>query len=285
MAMKSTHTRRDFILAGTAVGGGLLLADFPARAVGSQVAVDQSEKEKEKPAEDISPAEDLMREHGLFERILLIYEYSARRLNNKAELDLATLAGTVKIVRAFIEDYHSKLEDDQVFPRFEKSGKLVDLVHLLHGQHEAGRKLTDQIMQLSVPDKTLGEQDRQKLVTALGQFIRMYRPHLAREDTVLFPAMHAITSPVEYDAMGDQFEDLEHRLFGEHGFENVVDQVAGLEKTLGIYDLTVHGQGVDSDGLFAARRHFAVCRHLAAHRHLAPGDYTGGRVICQRSRT
>ncbi len=38
--------------------------------------------------------------------------------------------------------------------------------------------------------------------------------------------------------MGDEFEDLEHKLFGEHGFENVVEQVAGLEKTLGIYELS-----------------------------------------------
>ncbi len=186
-----------------------------------------------------------MREHGLFERILLIYDDTVRRLKNKTELDLVTLAGTVKIVRSFIEDYHSKLEDDQVFPRFEKAGKLVELVKLLHEQHQAGRKLTDQILQLAVPNKTLDEANSQKLLTALGQFIRMYRPHLAREDTVLFPAMHAITTPEDYDVMGDEFEDLEHKLFGEHGFENVVEQVAGLEKTLGIYELSeIHPQGV-----------------------------------------
>ncbi len=238
MAMKSTHTRRDFILAGTAAGGGLLLAGLPAAVTASQTPAGQSQKEKEKPAEDISPAEDLMREHGLFERILLIYDDSVRRLENKTELDLATLAGTVKIVRAFIEDYHSKLEDDQLFPRFEKAGKLVDLVKLLHEQHQAGRKLTDQILQLAVPHKTLNEENGQKLLIALRQFIRMYRPHLAREDTVLFPAMHSIITSEDYDAMGDKFEDLEHKLFGEHGFENVVDQVAALEKALGIYDLS-----------------------------------------------
>lgn len=63
--MKSTHTRRDFILAGTAAGGGLLLTGFPAATMGSQIPADQPQKEKEKPAENISPAEDLMREHGL----------------------------------------------------------------------------------------------------------------------------------------------------------------------------------------------------------------------------
>jgi hemerythrin-like domain-containing protein len=236
MRIQSTQTRRDFIFAGTAVGGALFLAGIPADVKGSQTKAEQSHKEK--PAEDISPAEDLMREHGVFERILLIYGFSASRLSNKRDFDMPTLARTVKIVRSFIEDYHSKLEDEQVFPRFIKAGKLTDLIKLLHEQHEAGRKLTDQIMQLAADDKALNEENGQQLTMALRQFIRMYRPHLAREDSVLFPAMHSIISPEEYDAMGDKFEDLEHKLFGEHGFEDVVDQVAGLEKTLGIYDLS-----------------------------------------------
>jgi hemerythrin-like domain-containing protein len=238
MAMNSTHTRRDFILAGTAASGGLLLSGFPATAVASDQPTDQSEKENAKTEEDVSPAEDLMREHGLFERILLIYEDAVQRLKNKAELDIVTLAATAKIVRAFIEDYHSRLEEDQVFPRFEKAGKLVDLVKTLREQHQAGRELTDQVLKLAVPNKNHDADNSQNLITALSQFIRMYRPHLAREDTVLFPAMHDIITPKEYDVLGDKFEDEEHRLFGKKGFEGVVDQIVGLEKNLGLYELS-----------------------------------------------
>ena len=43
----------------------------------------------------------------------------------------------------------------------------------------------------------------------LQLFIRMYRPHKAREDTILFPAFHSIVSPDEFDALGDAFEDQE----------------------------------------------------------------------------
>ena len=66
----------------------------------------------------------------------------------------------------------------------------------------------------------------------------MYRPHEAREDTVLFPAFRSIVSKNEYDSLGDEFEKKEDELFGEEGFFKVVDQVAGLEKKLGIYDLS-----------------------------------------------
>jgi hypothetical protein len=33
-------------------------------------------------------------------------------------------------------------------------------------------------------------------------------------------------------------EEDEHRVLGNEGFEKAVDQVAGIEKRLGIYDLT-----------------------------------------------
>ena len=65
----------------------------------------------------------------------------------------------------------------------------------------------------------------------------MYRPHEAREDTVLFPAIRSLMTAKEFDELGDQFEEKEHKLFGEHGFEDIVAQVAEIEKKLGIYDL------------------------------------------------
>jgi hypothetical protein len=53
----------------------------------------------------------------------------------------------------------------------------------------------------------------------------------------LFPALRSVVSPHEFDALGEEFESKERELFGEEGFESVVDRVAGLERMLGIYDL------------------------------------------------
>ena len=40
-----------------------------------------------------------------------------------------------------------------------------------------------------------------------------------------------------YDAMAEEFEDKEHALFGDDGFDKMVDRVAKLERAVGIYDL------------------------------------------------
>jgi hemerythrin-like domain-containing protein len=65
----------------------------------------------------------------------------------------------------------------------------------------------------------------------------MYRPHEAREDTVLFPALHGLLSAEQLHELGEQFEEQEEKLFGEGGFDKTVEQVAAIEKQLGIYDL------------------------------------------------
>src|SRR5262249_44587442 len=67
--------------------------------------------------------------------------------------------------------------------------------------------------------------------------IRMYRPHEAREDTVLFPALHGLLSARQMRELGERFEQEEDRLFGEGGFQRIVGQVAEIERQLGVYDL------------------------------------------------
>lgn len=72
----------------------------------------------------------------------------------------------------------------------------------------------------------------------MTQFITMYRPHAAREDTVVFPEFKKLISPKEYHQLGDVFEAQEHKLFGKAGFQGVLEKIAGIEKALGIQDLS-----------------------------------------------
>jgi hemerythrin-like domain-containing protein len=136
-----------------------------------------------------------------------------------------------------VEDYHEKLEENFLFPAFEKKNTLTDLVKVLKKQHEAGRKLTDTILREAADDRFKKEDGRKAVGAACAAFIRMYRPHEAREDTVLFPALRKVLSAKDIKDLGEQFEKEEDKLFGEGGFEKVVEQVAGFEKKLGIHDL------------------------------------------------
>jgi hemerythrin-like domain-containing protein len=178
-----------------------------------------------------------MRAHGVLDRLLLVYGEAVRRLEGGVELLPDAVSGTAGIVRRFVHDCHEKLEEEHVFPRFEKSGELVELVDVLKSQHEAGRRLTADILGLASSALAGDARTRQTLVSRLRSFARMYRPHEAREETVLFPALRRLLSERDYRALGQRFEQREHELFGDHGFSGVVDEVAALEKGLGLYEL------------------------------------------------
>ena len=220
-------TRRDFLGRTTAAGAGALAGGF----------VPPEKKGKEPEEEEVSPAEDLMREHGVLKRVLLVYGEAIRRLDAREELPPEPVADAAKLIRSFIEDYHEKLEEDFLFPRFRKAGKLVDLVDVLLAQHRAGRALTETTTRLASAAAMRDSANRLELKNSMAVFVRMYAPHEAREDTVLFPAFRKVVSAGEYDALGEDFEKKEHELFGSDGFEKMVDRVAGIEKKLGIYDL------------------------------------------------
>ncbi len=193
------------------------------------------DKDKDQDDDEVTPAEDLMREHGVLRRVMYLYDDAAERLTGRRDVPLDALAACAGIVRRVIEDYHEKLEEDFLFPRFEKAGKLADLTAVLRRQHAAGRVLTEQITQLT--RAPLADADRGRLAAALRSFNHMYRPHAAREDTVLFPELRGLLGKHAYEELGDQFEDKEKQMLGDHGFEHAVEQVAKLEQAFGLDDL------------------------------------------------
>lgn len=227
-------TRRTFIMqaaaGGAAIGAaGLLGQVLTAQPIPSSV-----------PAEagpEVSCGEDLMREHGVLRRILLVHDEIGRQIDTRLDYPKETLSSSLGLIQKFIQDYHEKLEEDHIFPLFEKAGQQRVLVKTLLAQHKAGRNLVEQMQAIASAKVQLEADSPKKLRKYLQQFAAMYRPHAAREDTVLFPALHGLVTDKQWDKMGDEFEELEQKLFGKDGFEKNVEQVAQMERAVGIDDL------------------------------------------------
>lgn len=212
-----TASRRSFLRQGGALAAAAALLG-PAQLLAAEPT--------KTPQVEVTPTEDLMREHGVLRRLLLIFEDFERHLGRPG-VSPVPLNQAADIMRRFIQDYHEKDEEEYLFGRFEKAGKLVDLVKVLSAQHQAGRKLIADLGRLSTTANLDTPPQIRKIKDILRAFIRMYRPHAAWEDTVLYPAFRSVITPKEFDALGDQFEDKEQKLFGKDGFEKIVAEVAG----------------------------------------------------------
>ncbi len=239
-------TRRTFLSTWSGAAAGLLLAGCRKDiASGDSSPATAPSNEKGGEARDAAPkeievtaAEDLMREHGVLRRALIVYREAAAKLRATASsVPPDALQKTAKLFRAFGEDYHEKkLEEQFIFPAVKRAGGLAAThVDVLLVQHQRGRAITDYILAVSQGPK-IGTNAGQ-LARVLEEFARMYEAHTAREDTIVFPAWKATMSEQQYDEVGDKFEDIEHEQFGKDGFEDAVAQIASIEASLGLGEL------------------------------------------------
>jgi hemerythrin-like domain-containing protein len=225
---------RRLVLAAGIAGSGLLLNSQGFSPAG---AAENNKKRGEE--REIGAVEDLMREHGVLRRALLVYIETVPKLrSNAANLDAGAIARTAKLFRSFGEDYHEKkLEEAHIFPALRKAGgPAVAYLDVLIAQHNRGREITDYI--LAVTGKgVVGSGDAEPLARSFETFVLMYQNHTAREDTIVFPAWKEALSERQLREMGDEFEDIERQTFGKDGFEDAVKQIGQIEQALGFADL------------------------------------------------
>lgn len=240
--MNSTR-RREFLRTAAVVGTGLVLTSCAGgRTANTErpTSGNSSTPDENKLGGEVTATEDLMREHGVLRRALLVYSAAAIKLrSNASAVPPETLQKTAKLFRAFGEEYHEKrLEEAHIFPAVKRvGGEAASYPDILIAQHNRGREITDYIINLTNGAK-LGTSSAESLAKTLEGFVLMYRHHAAREDTIIFPAWKQTLTGRQLDEMNDKFEDIEHEQFGEDGFEDAVKQISAIENSLGLADIS-----------------------------------------------
>jgi hemerythrin-like domain-containing protein len=226
--------RRRFVNATAGmVGAGLMLAGANPRIVRA------AERHREGKEKEVGAVKDLMREHGVIRRAILVYREAAVKLRAKpTDVDPDILRRTALLFLNFGEDYHEKkLEETHIFPTIKKAGgPAVVYVDILIAQHQRGREITDYVLAVTAKG-AIGTGDAEPLARALDSVELMYEHHAAREDTIVFPAWKDALSAHQLGEMGEKFEEIEHQQFGKDGFEDAVTQIGRIEQALGLTDI------------------------------------------------
>ena len=140
-------TRRELLAGISFAGAGALLVACGRGSNQGGGTANQSEPTAgELGPADVTATEDLMREHGVLRRALLVYREAATRLRqdpNSVTPDV--LEKTAHLFRVFGEDYHEKkLEEEFVLPLIKKFRNPAEAyVDVLMAQHARGRGLGD----------------------------------------------------------------------------------------------------------------------------------------------
>jgi len=232
--------RRTFLRDSAVLGIALASGSVATLAQASQASSSPTSPKKEDEQEpEVTATEDLMREHGVIRRALLVYAEIVPKLRkNPADLDPSALKQTAQLFRTFAEDYHERmLEEQHIFPLVRKQGaELAHYTDILIAQHNRGREITDYILSVTGSAK-IGVSHAEPLAKVFEGLVLMYENHAAREDTIIFPAWKKNFTNKQLDELSDQFEDIEHKMFGKDGFEDAEKKISDIEGTLGFADL------------------------------------------------
>jgi hemerythrin-like domain-containing protein len=189
----------------------------------------------------VTANEDLMREHGVLRRILILSrEVAPKLVASSMAVDGAALADATALFQTFGERYHEQMiEEDHIFPIVRKAGgDAAGQIDALLAQHARDREITAYVRDRTKSGR-IATADAEPLARTLTGFARMYEPHAAREDTIAFPAFKKAVGRAGYDELGDKFEDIERRTFGGDGFDMAIEEIATIEHRLGLADLSL----------------------------------------------
>jgi len=125
-------------------GVGIARRRFLVSAGAGTVAVTALPATARAEDKDVGAVEDLMREHGILRRALLVYSECALRLRAGQRLDGRPLSQTATLFHEFGEDYQErKLEGAHIFPAVKTlGGPLTAAADVLKAQHQRGREIT-----------------------------------------------------------------------------------------------------------------------------------------------
>ena len=236
------ETRRQLLASLSVAGAGALLIGCRATPGGRTGATNDEGREPapgEAATVEVTAVEDLMREHGILRRALLVYQESVVRLRqDAASVPAEALEKTAQLFRVFGEEYHEKrLEEGYIIPLIKKvQGPVAAYGDVLLAQHTRGREITDYLLAVSKGDR-ISTHQIEGVTKALESFVRMYEHHAVIEDTVVFPAWKTTAGEQEYNELGEKFEEIETEIFGEDGFQSALRRMEEIESSLGLTNL------------------------------------------------
>lgn len=231
----SPHSRRAFLRTAGTAGTGLALG-LSGLSLYSPGIFAAQPQHGEKP---VTGTEDLMREHGVLRRVLLVYYLSAQKLRQGQDVSADALRKAAKLFRVFGENYHERaLEEQYVFPEARRlGGEVAGYIDTLLVQHQRGRQITDAILETTRTGK-IGRGQADALAKTLDSMVLMYQEHTAREDTVVFVAWKKMLSAQAYRARSEKFEDIEKKMFGHDGFDDAAQKIGAIEQEMGVAKLS-----------------------------------------------
>jgi len=175
--------------------------------------------------------EDLMHEHQVIQIALNILEKIGERSQKDEIANYRDIKDLLGFLTEFADKCHHGKEEGFLFPALEKAGIRNEggPIGVMLSEHTHGRNFIKQ-MQNSIEDEKV---DKNQLIGASINYIRLLRLHIQKENSVLFPLIDNRLSASEQKEMYENFENHEEKVIGE-GFLLFVNSDSSIIMSLNV---------------------------------------------------
>jgi len=172
-------------------------------------------------------------EHRSISAILHGMEYLVDRVRTrKAKIDPRVFSAMIYYLDTFSERMHHPKEDRYLFKAMRsRGGEAAAVVADLEKEHAAGGEALKRLEQRLVRYEEGGDKEFPAFAEAVAKFVREYRDHMQKEESVVFPLAQRILSTADWQAIDRAFEENRDPLAAQRDsrdFEKLFDRIVNL---------------------------------------------------------
>lgn len=177
---------------------------------------------------------DIIRdEHRSIAAILHGMEYLVDRIRaRKAKINPRVFRAMIYYLDTFSERMHHPKEDRFLFSALRnRGGEAATAVADLEREHAAGGNALRRLEQCLVRYEEGGDREFQAFADAVAKFVREYRDHMHKEESIVFPMAERLLSAQDWQAIDRAFAENRDPLAADRDtrdFEKLFDRIVNL---------------------------------------------------------
>ncbi|KDE39177.1 hypothetical protein ADINL_2306 [Nitrincola lacisaponensis] len=159
--------------------------------------------------------EQLHQDHINLSRLLEVLELKIQRLKAGDAPNFQLLAELVEYIGHYADQFHHPREDQMYHYFAERDAALDQQLQICEAEHADLKLLSREITE--TVDAVMHDAviPMSEFIERLENFVRRERSHLDFEESIIFPAIHAVAKAQDWPRLEQQLPQPEDPLFGE----------------------------------------------------------------------
>ncbi len=178
----------------------------------------------------MKPTQELMNEHRVIEKMLVVLAKGCERLDKGNEVDQQMFKDAVDFFRTFADKCHHTKEEKLLFEKMMERGVSGEVgpIAVMMREHQDGRAHVKKLAGLTED----GLENRKGIIRTGRAYVDLLSKHIQKEDNVLYPLANQVLETEDQEELEKGFEAVEKEVMGPGVHERYQSMIERWEESL-----------------------------------------------------